>query len=117
MRNAGTQHPDEYRDDLNPGSGHDLNVRPAERPEATLRTAYDDKQLHERLDLRDDELKQLPVVASGTRLRQGATYLDLSTLTDFTATADMVAGDRDRYAAKDEVAYELWNRLRARGPD
>src|SRR5687768_15712806 len=103
VRDPGTHHPEQYRNDLNPGSGHDLNVSPAERPAAARRTAYDDKDLHERLELRDDELKQIPIVAAGTRLRQGATYLDLRNATDFTATADMIAGDDDRYAAKDEV--------------
>jgi hypothetical protein len=117
IREPGAQHPAEYREDTNPGAGRDLNVRPSERPEATVRTAYDDKSLHERLDLRDDELKAIPLIAEGTRLRQGATYLDLLDLVDFTATADMVVGERDRFAAKDEVSYDLWNRLRSQGPD
>jgi hypothetical protein len=103
----GTQHPDEWRADLNPG--HDLNVS----ADVPARSAYDVKAVHRRLaEFEDDELKRIPVLAEGVRLRQGATYLDLGFERPrvFTATADMVA-PADRVAPKDEVDYELWNRL------
>ena len=106
---SGSQHPDEYRADLNGGSELDLN-RSAEVP---MRTAYEVKALHERLsDFQDDELKRIPVLAEGVRLRQGATYLDLGSAQPrvLTATADMVA-PAERYAPKDEIDHELWNRL------
>jgi hypothetical protein len=61
----------------------------------------------------DNELKQIPVVAEGARLQQGATYVDLKAqpVREFTATGDMSAGHDDAYAPKDRVPYEIWNRL------
>jgi hypothetical protein len=54
----------------------------------------------------------LPV---GARLRQGATYIDLTKCDpvchEFKATAQMVAGPDNLYVRKDEVDYLLWNRL------
>ena len=76
------------------------------------------KELHRALhDFTDDQLKQIPVLAGGTRLEQGATYIDLrgSEPREFTATADMAAGPGDWYVPKTEVPYDLWNRLLAVG--
>src|SRR4051794_17132982 len=57
------QHPDEYRDDLNPDYEAGENHGP---PRYETRTAYDVKELHGRLrDLRDDLLKQIPVLVEG----------------------------------------------------
>ena len=48
-----------------------------------------------------------------TRLDQGGTYIDLrdAERREFTATADMTAGDDNWYVPKHDVDYELWNRL------
>jgi hypothetical protein len=53
------------------------------------------------------------VIAEGSRLQQGATYVDLTAdrLHEFTATGDMSAEKGHAYAPKDRVPYEIWNRL------
>jgi hypothetical protein len=111
----GAQHPDQWREDLNPNPLAGANYGPAtEEPFQSGRTAYDVKDLHRRLrDLADNQLKQITVVPTGTRLEQGATYIDLAndSPNEFTATGDMQAGPSNCYAAKSETDYELWNRL------
>ena len=49
----------------------------------------------------------------GTRLQQGATYLDLRNphCEEFTALGGMVADSGHTYVPKDQVPYPLWNRL------
>jgi hypothetical protein len=79
-----------------------------------VKTAYDIKSVHRHLqDLPDDDLKEIPILPEGTRLEQGATYIDLrsSHPQEFTATADMVAEPANWYVPKVEVDYQLWNRL------
>lgn len=111
------KHPQEWAADLNPNhmAGQNIGERSADR-EQGLPTAYDVREVHRALsDFRDDELKQIPLVPPGARLRQGATYLDLgggAPGEEFTAMGDMEAGDDNRYVAKDQVPYEIWNRLR-----
>src|SRR4051812_22795634 len=82
----------------------------------TTRTAFDAKDLHAHLlDLPDDLLKQIPVLETGTRLKEGATYLDLAHPEngEFRGMNDMIAGPNHWYVAKNMVEdYELWNRLR-----
>ena len=76
--------------------------------------AADDKRLQQRLSKLDrDELAQLTVLRPGTRLEQGGTYLDLNNLArgPFKALGGQEVGPRDRYVAKRDVDYELWNRL------
>jgi hypothetical protein len=60
-----------------------------------------------------DELSRLTVVQSGTRLEQGGTYVDLNRLADgpFKALASQEANENNRYVAKRDTDYELWNRL------
>ena len=80
----------------------------------SLRTAADIAPLVERLtDFTKDELRQIRIVDTGAKLKQGATYLDLRTPTSvpFTATADILAQEINLYAAKSDVPYEYWNRL------
>jgi hypothetical protein len=76
--------------------------------------AADDKTLHNRLpELTGDELARLQVLESGTRLEQGGTYVDLNRLDNgpFKAMGGHEAGEGDRYVAKRDTDYELWNRL------
>ena len=76
--------------------------------------AVADKTLHERLDmLGTDDLARIPVLAPGTRLEQGGTYIDLNHLDrgSFKAMAGQEAGPGDRYVAKRDLDYELWNQL------
>ena len=77
-------------------------------------SAYDVKELHDKLaDLTDDELKNIPIVPVGSRLEQGATYLDLAHLEQdpFVATGGMVADEGHYYVPKKATDYVLWNRL------
>jgi hypothetical protein len=76
--------------------------------------AVEDKSLHDWLPaLSDDELARLSVLDAGTRLEQGGVYLDLNRLSrgPFKALAGHVAGHGDRFVAKRDTDYELWNRL------
>jgi hypothetical protein len=111
----GVQHPDEFRADLNPEAFTGPNPGlPGPHPEKDTLTAYDLKDVHHRLsDFRDDELKAIPVLPTGSPLRQGATYIDVrdENRRPFTATADMVARPANRYVPKSDVDYVLWNRL------
>jgi hypothetical protein len=113
----GSQHPDDYRRNLNDplASGDD---RGAPRWEDTeYQTAFDVKPVHARLQaVPDDQLKRIPVLPRGTRLEQGATYLDLlaERPEEFTATAEIRASRDNAYVAKSEVDYELWNLLLGR---
>lgn len=110
----GSQHPDEYREDLHPEAGRDDNVPPAEAGARPYRTAHEAKDVHDRLShLNDEDLKRIPIVEAGTRLQQGATYLDLASDDpgEFTATAELQAGESQRLVAKDQVDHELWNVL------
>jgi hypothetical protein len=71
------------------------------------------KRGHELRGLDDDDLKQVPIVPAGTRLQQGGTYVNLTERSphEFTATGNLRARAGDAYAPKDQVPYEVWNRL------
>jgi hypothetical protein len=106
------KHPEEYQPDLNPNAMAGQNIGVA--PTSDTRTAYDIKQAHRRLShLLDRDLKQIRVLPEGSRLKQGATYIDLNDLDrgEFTATADMAAGPENWFVSKNDVHYNLWNLL------
>ena len=65
------------------------------------------------LELTSDELSRLQVLEPGTRLEQGGTYVDLNRLSEgpFKALGGHEATDHERYIAKRDTDYELWNRL------
>jgi hypothetical protein len=109
------KHPEEYERDLNPDAMAGQNIGDAEaQPSKRGRTAYDVKEAHNRLqNLSDDELKQIRILPEGSRLEQGATYIDLKDpeRREFTATGDMEAGPDNWYVAKKDVHYNLWNLL------
>jgi hypothetical protein len=112
----GEQHPERWRADLNPDAmaGQNLGNAGQAATATPVRTAYDHKSAHRRLsNLVDDDLKQIPIVPEGTRLEQGATYVDLNNLGsgELVARGDMVAGPGMLYVAKDSVDYVLWNVL------
>lgn len=111
----GDQHPEEYRADLNPHplAGQNVGVERTQQ-EKNARTAYDVKDVHRQFHgFTDDDLKRIPVLSPGTRLQQGAVYVDLQDeqLQEFTARGDMKANEEQYYVPKSEVDYELWNRL------
>jgi hypothetical protein len=109
------KHPEPWRSDLNPDAlaGQNIGVL-GSHPEDDARTAYDVKELHRRLSgLSDAELKTIPVLPPGSRLEQGATYIDLraADCREFRALGNMEAGRDNWYVPKDSVDYVLWNRL------
>jgi hypothetical protein len=109
----GDQHPERYRDDLNPdpmaGQNHGVHSGGEMGP-----SAYDVKDMHRLWNgLSDADLKQLPVLPEGTRLEQGAVYFDLNDPNrgEVKALGNMEAGPQNRFVAKSAVPYPLWNAL------
>jgi hypothetical protein len=115
LQQARQKHPDEWQRDLNPDHLAGQNIgRSAEAAISTDRTAWHLRKGGRDLRGMDDEdLKQVPVLAAGERLQQGATYIDLQDERpeEFTARADMAALPGNAYVPKDRVPYEIWNRL------
>lgn len=110
----GDQHPDEWRGDLNPDRMKGQVGVATAQEEKQLRTAYDIKDLHDRLNgFPDDILKQIPVLTPGMRLRQGTVYVDLNdpNAAELRATGDMEARPQNYYVPKSEVDHFTWNRL------
>ena len=109
------KHPPEWRDDLNPGRMEGQNIGAfSKRNDAGAPTAADIDVLAGRLNgFTRDELSEIPIVPAGTKLKQGAVYLDMRipASVPFTATADITATEMNYYAPKAEIPYELWNRL------
>ena len=101
------------------GENSGLASEPSDRE---LRRAYDIKELHEMLpNFQSDDLKNLVVLAEGTRCEQGATYYDIKHPQDgvFKARADMVADAGNYLVPKSQIDFELWNKLigRETAPD
>jgi hypothetical protein len=91
-----------------------VDQSPGESHAAESVPAADDKALHERLrDLSNDELARLSILEPGARLEQGGVYLDLNRLADgpFKALGGHEAGPANRFIAKRDTDFELWNRL------
>jgi len=111
----GDQHPDEWRGDMNPNRFSGQNHGPAaSQAEKRLRTAYDVKDLHDRLNgFPDDMLKQITVLEPGMRLQQGAVYVDLNDpdAREIRAIGDMQAKADNYFVPKSEVDHFTWNRL------
>ena len=108
--------PEDYQRDLTPEflelGNRGLSGPP---PETPTRTAYAIKSLSQEFgDMTDDELKQIPVLAEGTPLEEGAKYIDLRDPDhqEFAAHGRMVASSDNWYVAKSSVDYVLWNTLR-----
>ena len=111
----GDQHPEEWRRDLNPDplAGQNIGLH-SSAAEKEAPPAYDVKDIHRQFHgFTDEELKRIPILPAGTRLEQGAVYVDLQdpNLRELTARGDMSAGPQNRYVPKKEVDYQLWNRL------
>jgi len=109
------KHPDRWEDDLNPDRLQGQSIGPSSAEDSNARTAAQIKEVTELLpNFRNDELREIPIVPRGSRLRQGAVYLDLRKPASgsFQATAEMTAGPENLYVPKAEVAYEYWNRLK-----
>jgi hypothetical protein len=106
------KHPERWEDDLNPQRG--AGQTPGSR-QPKQRLASEHKRLVRALsDFTVDELEKLPVIEPGSRLKAGATYVDLldPERKELRAKDGDVAGSRAFYVAKADVARALWNRLR-----
>jgi len=108
-------HPPGWDRDMNPDfmAGQNLG-QTGPHPEFDAPTAFDVKRVHRHLSgYTDDELKGIPILPEGTRLEQGAVYLDLGDRDprEFKALGNMVAGPGQFLVPKSEVDYRLWNRL------
>ncbi|MDQ2754004.1 MAG: hypothetical protein M3R71_00465 [Actinomycetota bacterium] len=80
--------------------------------------ASEDKQLRGQLpDLDGNDLKRLSILTVGTRLDQGSTYADLDDLArgPFKAMGDHVVASDERYIAKRDTDYEMWDRVVGQG--
>jgi len=91
-------------------AGQNLGRR-GTHPEQNTRTMRDVKDLHARYrDWSVSTLQQVPVLPAGSRLEQGATYIDLNEQQprEFTATGDMQAAASQHIVAKSSVPYEVW---------
>jgi hypothetical protein len=70
--------------------------------------------IHTRLpQFTNDELSTPQILEPGTRLEQGGAYINLNRLDEgpFKALGGHDATARDRYVAKRDTDYEIWNRL------
>jgi len=105
----------DFAHDLNPDENAGADDSAMNPPPTNMRTAYDIKTLHNIIlaDLTDDELKSVRILPAGTRLDQGAKYIDLAHLEngEFVATSQIVADSQNYYVSKKETGYVLWNRL------
>jgi hypothetical protein len=93
------------------GMNHDME---GQHPEWKGRSGASIKELHTRLaDLTNDELEQLTILPTGSRLKQGAKYLELEHLDqgEFVATARMSVESEQQLIAKHDTDYLLWDRL------
>ncbi|BAU67204.1 hypothetical protein STA3757_46140 [Stanieria sp. NIES-3757] len=109
------QQPDQWQKDLNPDpmAGQNIGIE-ANEVDRYDQTAEDLKELHDRLNqFSKAELRQIPILKTGTRLKQGAVYIDLNdpSRQEITAMGDMSAEEDNLFVPKSEVGYMLWNRL------
>jgi hypothetical protein len=109
------KHPPPWDADLESDRLAGQNVGLTEPDEgAGLRPAADDKELTRALqDFTMDELREIFVLAPGSRLRQDASYVDLrgAGRKPFVATGNMVVGDDQWIVPKAAVPFMYWNRL------
>src|SRR5439155_25083015 len=71
---AQKKHPDRWGDDWLQGQ----NIGPSPAEDSNARTAAQIKEVTDLLpNFRNDELREIPIVPRGSRLKQGAVYLDL----------------------------------------
>lgn len=108
------QHPPAVEHDLNPDHMAGQNISPITDRQVSLPTAYDRKDVQRVLrEFNDEDLKHIPILPAGTRLEQGATYVDLldDRREEFKTIAAASAGENQMLVPKDRVPYWIWNRL------
>ena len=106
---------DDFDKDLRPDefAGENSGADSAQN-EKDAPSAYEFKELHGKFPQLDNaDLKNIPILPAGTRLDQGATYLDLNNLEkgEYSAVSNETVGENDYIVPKKEVDYLLWNRL------
>jgi hypothetical protein len=110
-----TERPEDWDRDLNPDGHAGRNAGPEDaQVEKEAPAAVDLKAVHRRYHwLTDEALGRIPILTEGTRLKQGATYIDLMAAepTEFTATGDMQATRHNWFVPKREVDQDLWHLL------
>ena len=102
------------------GDDFDADLRaapPTDTPDQTLPASTDHELKADFTDLTNDELGRLSVIQAGTRLEQGATYIDLNDVVGgpFTALGGHEVGPDDRLVAKRQTDYELWDKVVGQG--
>ena len=108
------QQSEDFEEDLRPDNLAGENRGPQELYHEYGLSAYEVKDIHTKLaDLTDDELKNILIVPVGSRLEQGAKYIDLQHLEqgEFVAMADIIADEDHYYVPKKQTDYVIWNRL------
>ena len=108
--------PEEWEHDLRPDflAGINDGLEGSHREQDVQLTADEIESPRDRLpECSGEEFIQIPVMSVGSRLEQGAAYLDLAAplCSEFTATAGMEAGPDHLYVPKSEVPHQIWNRL------
>ena len=106
---------DDFDKDLRPDemAGENYGAESAQN-EKNAPSAYEFKELHGKFPQLDNaDLKNIPILPAGTRLDQGATYLDLNNFDkgEYSAVSNETVGENDYIVPKKEVDYLLWNRL------
>ena len=106
---------DDFDKDLRPNefAGNNDGADSAQNEKAAP-SAYEFKELHGKFPQLDNaDLKNIPILPGGTRLDQGATYLDLMNPDkgEYSAVGNETVGEKDYIVPKSEVGYPLWNRL------
>ncbi len=77
-------------------------------------TAYDIQALHDRLlNLSSVEMRQVPVLKEGAQLKPDEVYINLNDAKrrEFKGSDGMTVKPGTYIVPKDEVSYDLWNRL------
>ncbi len=105
-----------YDTDLNPQPMAGINDAANDmRAQQSGHTASDLKEVYDLLpNLSSDELREIVILSEGTRLQEGAKYIDLRHLDEgeILGRNSMAAGSDNLYVAKSSMDYQLWNRLR-----
>lgn len=109
------QKDDQYQQDLNPDPKAGFNIGAAgEKPGRFERTAADIADLSQQMtDYSSEDLSRIPVLKPGTRLEQGAKYINLKdpARQEFVGMASDAVDEGDYIVPKAQVGYDLWNRL------
>jgi hypothetical protein len=109
------QKDDQYQQDLNPNPKAGFNIgADGEKPGRFERTAADINTLAQQMaGYSDEDLNRIPVLKPGTRLEQGAKYINLKdpARKEFVGMASDSVDEGDYIVPKSQVGYDLWNRL------